>query len=200
MQKSTKGKILKSAIDLFAAQGRYGLTMDKLAAAAGVNKSTIFYYFQSKDNLYRMSLKGALADFLTSFEQAIFSDKQQPKTRSMMVRLFFEYVFAHPTFVRLIHWELADGGRYLLQFLEEFKCSPKFHSFYNSIATIWNVTGKSGKDGKTNLEFVRFFGAMFVYPLLRPMLDWLLGIGEADREKFLRQYIEQMEYFEKNVT
>jgi len=47
-----------------------------------------------------------------------------------------------------------------------------------------------------NLEFVRFFGAMFVYLLLRLVCEWRLGIRETGRENFSRKDVKQMEYFD----
>lgn len=48
----TKGLLLKAATDEFAAFGIAGARVDRIAATAGINKSMIYSYFGSKDDLF----------------------------------------------------------------------------------------------------------------------------------------------------
>ena len=50
---STQEKILTAATEEFAASGASGARVDRIARKAGVNKAMIYYYFRSKDGLYR---------------------------------------------------------------------------------------------------------------------------------------------------
>ena len=43
---------MAAALVEFAEQGMAGARMDAIAAAAGVNKALLYYYFRSKDELY----------------------------------------------------------------------------------------------------------------------------------------------------
>ncbi len=58
----TKRRILDAALDEFAAKGLDGARVDAIAARAGVNKRMLYYYFGSKDHLYRAVLRNRLAD------------------------------------------------------------------------------------------------------------------------------------------
>ncbi|MBV8951136.1 MAG: TetR family transcriptional regulator [Actinobacteria bacterium] len=58
----TKRRILAAALDEFAAKGLDGARVDTIAARAGVNKRMLYYYFGSKDHLYRAVLRDRLAD------------------------------------------------------------------------------------------------------------------------------------------
>jgi TetR/AcrR family transcriptional regulator len=53
----TRERILQAALTEFAAQGLAGARMDRLAAAAGVNKALLYYYFESKEKLYLAALE-----------------------------------------------------------------------------------------------------------------------------------------------
>jgi len=50
---STREKILEAARFVFIERGREGARMQEIADRAGVNKAMLFYYFSSKDLLYR---------------------------------------------------------------------------------------------------------------------------------------------------
>ena len=50
-RRSTQGRILDSALVLFSEQGFRGATTKAIAAKAGVNESTLFRNFSSKENL-----------------------------------------------------------------------------------------------------------------------------------------------------
>ena len=51
--RSTRDRILDSALFLFSEQGFKGATTKAIAAQAGVNESTLFRNFSSKENLFR---------------------------------------------------------------------------------------------------------------------------------------------------
>lgn len=52
-----KQKILRSATDVFNKKGYHGASMNDIALHAGVNKSLLYYYFSSKENLYKDIIK-----------------------------------------------------------------------------------------------------------------------------------------------
>src|SRR5271157_1126439 len=48
----TRAAILKAAEQIYAEHGLAGARTDAIAAAAGVNKALLYYYFKSKERLY----------------------------------------------------------------------------------------------------------------------------------------------------
>ena len=56
-QESTKGKILKSAYTLFRQEGFTRVSVDAIADQAGVTKRTVYYHFESKDDIVADVLK-----------------------------------------------------------------------------------------------------------------------------------------------
>ena len=169
--------------------------MNQIACKAGVNKSLIYYYFNSKDRLYRLALSTTITGFLDSLEKKLFVQKQEPVTKSLFIRVFFDHIFEYPEFIKMLHWELVAGGNELIRFFEDLSKSRKIYKFYNSIVTVWQLTDHQNEFDNLNLEFVRFFGALLVYPLMHPFFEWVLGLDENNKEKFLDDYIQQMECF-----
>jgi TetR/AcrR family transcriptional regulator len=54
-----RARILEAALKEFSAHGLAGARTDQIAAAAGVNKALLYYYFESKENLYTAALEMA---------------------------------------------------------------------------------------------------------------------------------------------
>ena len=57
-QKSTRETIVASAAKLFYAEGIRAVSVDAVAEAAGVTKRTLYYHFESKDDLIAAYLEG----------------------------------------------------------------------------------------------------------------------------------------------
>lgn len=55
----TRARILDAALHEFSANGLAGARTEQIAAAAGVNKALLYYYFQSKEKLYIAALEAA---------------------------------------------------------------------------------------------------------------------------------------------
>lgn len=57
-QKSTRETIVAAAAKLFYAEGIRAVSVDAVAEAAGVTKRTLYYHFESKDDLIAAYLEG----------------------------------------------------------------------------------------------------------------------------------------------
>jgi len=53
----SRARILDAALSEFSANGLAGARTDRIAQAAGVNKALLYYYFESKENLYLAALE-----------------------------------------------------------------------------------------------------------------------------------------------
>jgi TetR/AcrR family transcriptional regulator len=100
---------LEAAERIFGDEGLEGARTEAIAAAAGVNKALLYYYFRSKDGLYRAVLEGYLADFN---RQALEVLSSEGSARSLLLRyinLHFDFIGAHrhhgPLFQRM---QMAD--------------------------------------------------------------------------------------------
>jgi TetR/AcrR family transcriptional regulator len=61
---NTEKKILEAARKIFLANGMAGARMQDIADEAGINKALLHYYFRSKDKLFEMIFKEAMAGFV----------------------------------------------------------------------------------------------------------------------------------------
>lgn len=56
IQRLNRKRILEAALEVFAAQGFRGATLDQIASVAGLSKPNMLYYFDSKDAMHRALL------------------------------------------------------------------------------------------------------------------------------------------------
>ena len=71
---ATKAKILAAAVREFSAKGISGARVDAIAARAGVNKRMLYYYFESKEGLFREILRRRLAEGAAKLQESNVSD------------------------------------------------------------------------------------------------------------------------------
>jgi TetR/AcrR family transcriptional regulator len=115
----TKGAILTAAIAEFALRGPAGTRVDEVAARAGVNKSLIYQYFGSKQELYAEALNSVLETITersAEFSRAL-GEAKTPGDLFTQVRAYLANHLALmesvPEWPRLLSWENLEGGRTL---------------------------------------------------------------------------------------
>lgn len=86
----TRAAILSAAERIFAEAGLAGARIDAIAAAAGVNKALLYYYFENKDGLYLAVLEERMRGFC---ERAVAVLTAPGSPREILLRyvdMFFE--------------------------------------------------------------------------------------------------------------
>lgn len=53
----TRRKILQAALDCFSRHGYHATTMDDIAAQSGTSKGTLYWHFDSKDDLFQSAIR-----------------------------------------------------------------------------------------------------------------------------------------------
>ncbi|MEN8154721.1 MAG: TetR/AcrR family transcriptional regulator, partial [Acidobacteriota bacterium] len=78
---TTKEKIIDAAVTEFSKGGYPGARVENIAVNAGVNKAMIFYYFGSKEELYKVIIKKIIGElFLTLMNNGAFKLTPEPET------------------------------------------------------------------------------------------------------------------------
>src|ERR1700687_3637310 len=93
---STARRIVAAAEDIFAEQGLAGARMDEIARAAKVNKALLYYYFRSKEELYRFVLDTLLSQLRSRVGNPGAAATSPRKQLAAMVDHFFDFVQRHP--------------------------------------------------------------------------------------------------------
>ena len=101
---ATKRKLFEATLALIGEHGMSGLTVDDIAARAGVAKGTVYYNFGSKDGLVDALLRYGV-DLLGS-RLAAASDEDPWQTLAQLVDALLVFFADYPTFAQLLVSEL----------------------------------------------------------------------------------------------
>lgn len=107
----TRATILTAAEKIFAEAGLAGARTDAIAAAAGVNKAMLYYYFKSKDGLYRAVLEANVEEFHRGAEDVLASGKSAGSILLDYVGHHFSFIGARPYYARLFQRLMMTGDR-----------------------------------------------------------------------------------------
>lgn len=98
---ATKARILAAALREFSAKGISGARVDAIAARAKVNKRMLYYYFESKEGLFREILRRRLHERSEALRTRAVADPGRLAERQ--ARLLDE-----TDYTRLLMWEALE--------------------------------------------------------------------------------------------
>ena len=102
---ATRAAILQAAIAEFAREGYGGARVDKISQRAGANERMLYYYFGSKEELFRAVLE-SVYDELISAERALDLHAVHPvEGVRRFIAFTWTYYLDHPEFISLVNTE-----------------------------------------------------------------------------------------------
>ena len=110
---ATRGRILRAASQEFARHGFGGARGDRIAKRARSSERMVYYYFGSKEGLYRAVLEAAY-DALGVAEQSLILDDKPPREAlAHFCRFVWRWYAEHPEFIGVLTVENQLQGRHL---------------------------------------------------------------------------------------
>lgn len=107
---ATRAALLSTAIREFADKGFAGARVDEIAGRAGVNKQLLYHHFGNKDDLYRVVLETVYSEIREKEKALHLGDLPPLEAMRTLVGYSFDYLVAHPEFIRLVNDENAQGA------------------------------------------------------------------------------------------
>jgi len=200
----TRGRILDAALTEFSAYGLAGARTDRIAAAAGVNKALLYYYFDSKENLYVAALE-MIASRVRDNTMAVFFREASPGERVLRVALnHFDRIISQQEFQSLMQQEmirLHKGEAGLIPILVKKVFEPLL-IMYQSMVREGIASGEL-----INVDWMQIqlasLGANVLYFLSAPVWRSVFG-GEpmtlevlAQRRKILVEFLGQAVFVDR---
>jgi AcrR family transcriptional regulator len=119
-------EILAAARSLLEQRGPEAMTMEEIAAAAGVAKGTVYLYFQSKDHLLQALITRVGENLMQDLEASLVAPGTPPEKLIRIISVLLEYLnrerLLFPIYARELlqgEGESREGFRGRLQELEE---------------------------------------------------------------------------------
>ena len=109
----TRERLLVAAAGEFASRGFAGANIDRIAAAAKLNKAMIYYHFANKAALYREILRDMFDAVRARVRDAAASDVPPEEKIRLFVAAIAVEAEARPHFPPIWFREIAEGGAHL---------------------------------------------------------------------------------------
>src|SRR5687767_14077990 len=109
-RESTAEAILDAAEPLFAAQGFAATTIKQIGAAAGVNPALLYYYFGSKEELYRQLLRRVFGTLAERGAERLAGASSPEEAIRALLAVQSETMLQRPSLPRILAREMADHG------------------------------------------------------------------------------------------
>jgi TetR/AcrR family transcriptional regulator len=105
----TRAAILAAAETLFAERGFAETRLEDVAAAVGIRRASIVYYFADKAALYDAVLTDVFDGLLARIEPALVTELPLAERAIAAVSEWIDYIAARPSTARIVLREVANG-------------------------------------------------------------------------------------------
>jgi AcrR family transcriptional regulator len=110
---ASRADILRAATDEFAGRGLDGARIDAIARRTRTTRAMIYYYFKSKEGLYRAVLEEAYRGIREAEKTLDLAHLPAKEAVAELVSFTFDYYQSLPEFVALVVAENQAGGRHI---------------------------------------------------------------------------------------
>lgn len=112
--------ILDCALNVFAAHGFRGSTLDQIAQEAGLSKPNLLYYFKGKEDIHRRLLSRLLENWLAPLHQLDAAGDPLAEIRGYIQRKL-EMARDYPRESRLFANEMLRGAPHVSEELQDLR-------------------------------------------------------------------------------
>lgn len=177
----TQELIKKTAKKIFFREGRFNATTQEIAAAAGVNRTLINYYFRSRDNLFNLIFQDAMYEEEKQREIVLmsglsFRDKIE-RYIDNSIRLSEEYPYLDTYIVT----RMNDGCFYK----EDGNWEKFTELFYKEFE---EEVEKGTIEKMEPIQFILNIASLVSFPLaVRPLFQSTMKIEDQEYDRIIRE-------------
>lgn len=173
-------RILDAATEVFARKGFDGTRITEIAEASGLPKANVYYYFGSKDDIYRAAIARLIQGWDEALEEiALEKDPAEAFTRYVTAKLRFSH--QHPTESRLFANEILRGAEFLTE--QERKHIRDVTNYRVAVIEAWIAAGKIVQVDARHLLIMLWAATQF-YADFQPVVRDALGNRSLESADF----------------
>lgn len=109
----TRQRLLKVARQQFAKKGLAGARVDEIARKAGINKQALYYYFGSKEDLFREALESGYRQFRERDRELDVASKSPEKALAKVIGVTYDDLHHSSELIAMVMDENLHKGRHL---------------------------------------------------------------------------------------
>lgn len=184
--RSTKEKILESALKLFSEKGYLGATTREIAKDAGVAEVTLFRHFPSKENLLTEVFNGY--SFLPELKNILpeVSVLKYEDALLLIVKRFLDSLFLRKDMIKIMKSEIFTHPEHVTRFYQSF-----LDDLYTTLASYFEDMQQKGylRDFDPRLGGRALLGMIFSYFEVEEFI-FQKQSGMEDYEKTIKEFIK----------
>jgi AcrR family transcriptional regulator len=189
----SKEKILTAAKEEFAKFGFSGARVNRIAEKAGINKAMLFYYFSSKENLYKSVLRQTILGLMSQIKKFLKPNLKASEFFEKMPEIYINYFLQNKDFIKIMGRELINDGQYykiiIKETLEEDKrLTP---SGIKELINKWIKNGEIKEESQFNMMMNIVSLSLFSF-IGKPIAENILDINIKEDEKFYKNRIKSI--------
>ncbi len=196
--RNTRRKILDAALKDFADHGYEGARVDRIARSAGINKAMIFYYFSSKQSLYRTVIEDALQDFVPRVQTAITESPKPELLFESIPALYIRYFSSHRQVIRMIVRELIHSPDSIAPLIREILAEFP-HATSKTLPQVISKWYREGLISESDpVHFILNIVPLCLFPIIAlPMVEGILEVRITEDAEFLEKRIQSISHLLK---
>jgi TetR/AcrR family transcriptional regulator len=183
----TYRRLLQTAIKLFARRGFHGVSVDEIAIAAHLSKRLPYYYFGSKDGLFRAALVEVYQRIEGMEFQVVDSAASPSEKLAALLEGYFVFLRENPEFTQLLLWGNLEQGRHFPHGV--LSKAPLLRRF-RQIVEEGVATGEFRSDLATPHLLINVIGLVFIYFSNRYSLSQVLNLDLGDSREHARALVQ----------
>lgn len=194
---SQEERILAAAKELFVKKGFEETSMGDIAAAAGITRPALHYYFRTKERLFQAVFGGILQSLAPGIEDILAQDDGIMEKLSRLVDIYLDTFLREPSLPLFVMMEIQRDARHLV----ETAVRLDFARYVEMIASYFTSEMDAGRIRRVPLYviFYTFFG-LLAYPFLTRDLLGVISAGAGrDFESVVRSWKPYIVFYLRNL-
>jgi AcrR family transcriptional regulator len=186
---NNKNKILTAAIEVFGEKGKHGARMEEIATRAKINKAMVYYYYNSRDNLYREALKQVFLNihhhFASDLKRILPDSITYEKKLELLTRSFFRLYKENPDMTKLFLLAFTNEPETVVQAITQLRTEVEITNPQKMMTLL--EAGKAldiYRDVDPSHTILSIIGINLAHFIAAPVIKSVLSIDSESRQEF----------------
>ncbi len=169
LHKFMSSKIQGAAKEIMAEKGFRGITMDQVAARAGISKATIYLYFENKDALLTRTLEDLLDGFTSTLKEKLKEESPPLKKIELVVSSGLDFFESELDFFKIY---MAEKGGLMIATRDAHKARLR-EKYLHYVALVEDAIGCGMDQGLLRRADTRRAAFCLIEMMNAVILSWL---------------------------
>ena len=185
-------KIIEAAKQVFVEKGLENAKMQNIADVAGISRTTLNYYYRTKENLFYKIIEEILEDIIPHFESLLSKDNLSFQERlSTIIAVYSDFLSRNHAVPRFVVMEIQRNPKTLFDFVNT---NEKAIKYLQLLREMLNEEAEKNNIRQLPMEelFTLFYGLLFVPYLIDPLVRELYLNEKSKIDAYYRNHLKNM--------